>query len=1197
MKPISLIIAGLHSFRKAQHIDFQQVSDAGVFGIFGPTGSGKSTILDAITLALYGRVERSDANRIGILNQQEEKIHVKFSFELYFGQFPRIYIVERVYSRSQEHRVKSTLARLVVIENGKETVIADKEREVTNEIENLLGLTVDDFTRAVVLPQGKFAEFLTLKAQDRRPMLERLFHLDEYGKKLKDKVQLKENELRKKRDEILIKQEMIAHATKENLDQLYMELQETTKRKEKKQEALSRFLINFTEKQQVYELQRQLDYVHQQLNELKEKEQDVRLLEEKSEKATKAFQLEPYIQQYQKTLEQMDHLQSNINQLNLHKKQLAESLKEKEHQFLQAKEQFDKDVPLLQEKKYKFDIALEWEKEIEKLTKTLEGYAEERNSVLQRLDQIEKDRLSILQQKNEIEFNLQQWKQKMEEIHVTSEERNKLDQAFLVRQNLLQITSKLDELIAEITQIDTAINVQKAEIEKHTENTKEHNEDYVNLKRLEQKMLDQKPITEEKWHEQDRGLLELELKLNKLQTINHEIQTLEKEKKQTSETIAEISSHIEKINERIDSFQIKLDELKLTFSKSDKKQIEMMAIILAEHLEEGVPCLVCGSVHHPNPYQGIVEPESYQEHEQIQYQIKQIEAQLTDENISLKTLEGKKEMVLHQLFKIEKEIEAKKEQVQDLRKALPLPYKELDLVKMIKLFTKEQKEHINLKEQLASWSEEYQNLQTQLQEVQKTIGIEEQDIKIIQSKITLYLERKQTIVHSKEQIQSQLQEVEQQWQKVKGNWDLQTIEIRKQEIAAFDEQREKLLEQITKAEEIKSNLDLNEKKLNEEKQNNRSILDILEMNNKQTEEKRQELYANLEKVTNGKPAIQRISEVDQRLDELKQKRAEFENSWVNSKEEYNQLERKLSSEEAVMKTLRSQFEDLSKALEEKLQENNWQSIEHVKTYLIPHEEIETLNQQIKVYNDTMYLLYQQEKQYVVQLKGRTLIEEEWQTLQKQKLELEEVFEITKSRLSELNYQYRQLEQDHQEWLIFEEQRKLVQKELDVVSELNQVLRGNAFVDFIAQEHLHNITLTASEKLKQLTRNRYRLDVDQEGGFIMIDDLNGGLSRPVQTLSGGETFLTSLALALALSSQIQLKGGQPLEFFFLDEGFGTLDTDLLDTVMMTLEKLQAERMTIGIISHVPELQNRLNRRIIVTPPDTFGNGSKINVEYA
>lgn len=87
MKPISLIIAGLHSFRKAQHIDFQQVSDAGVFGIFGPTGSGKSTILDAITLALYGRVERSDANRIGILNQQEEKFMLNFRLNYILANF------------------------------------------------------------------------------------------------------------------------------------------------------------------------------------------------------------------------------------------------------------------------------------------------------------------------------------------------------------------------------------------------------------------------------------------------------------------------------------------------------------------------------------------------------------------------------------------------------------------------------------------------------------------------------------------------------------------------------------------------------------------------------------------------------------------------------------------------------------------------------------------------------------------------------------------------------------------------------------------------------------------------------------------------------------------------------------------------------------------------------------------------------
>ncbi|MDC4920032.1 AAA family ATPase, partial [Acinetobacter baumannii] len=68
MKPISLSIKGLHSFRQEQVIDFERLCDAGVFGIFGPTGSGKSSILDAMTLALYGKVERAANNTHGILN-------------------------------------------------------------------------------------------------------------------------------------------------------------------------------------------------------------------------------------------------------------------------------------------------------------------------------------------------------------------------------------------------------------------------------------------------------------------------------------------------------------------------------------------------------------------------------------------------------------------------------------------------------------------------------------------------------------------------------------------------------------------------------------------------------------------------------------------------------------------------------------------------------------------------------------------------------------------------------------------------------------------------------------------------------------------------------------------------------------------------------------------------------------------------
>jgi exonuclease SbcC len=158
-----------------------------------------------------------------------------------------------------------------------------------------------------------------------------------------------------------------------------------------------------------------------------------------------------------------------------------------------------------------------------------------------------------------------------------------------------------------------------------------------------------------------------------------------------------------------------------------------------------------------------------------------------------------------------------------------------------------------------------------------------------------------------------------------------------------------------------------------------------------------------------------------------------------------------------------------------------------------------------------------------------------------------------------------------------------------------VFRGNSFVEYVAEEQLIQVSRGASNRLGQLTRGRYAIEVDSSNGFVIRDDANGGVKRPVSTLSGGETFLTSLALALSLSSQIQLRGKYPLEFFFLDEGFGTLDQELLDTVVTALEKLHMNAMSVGIISHVPELKARLTKKLIVTPANGEGNGSRVAIE--
>ncbi|WP_304459814.1 SbcC/MukB-like Walker B domain-containing protein, partial [Alicyclobacillus sendaiensis] len=163
--------------------------------------------------------------------------------------------------------------------------------------------------------------------------------------------------------------------------------------------------------------------------------------------------------------------------------------------------------------------------------------------------------------------------------------------------------------------------------------------------------------------------------------------------------------------------------------------------------------------------------------------------------------------------------------------------------------------------------------------------------------------------------------------------------------------------------------------------------------------------------------------------------------------------------------------------------------------------------------------------------------------------------------------------------------------------LSEVLRGNAFVQFVGREQMADVARQASERLASLTHGRYRLVLTPNGDFVIRDDHLGGIERPVATLSGGETFVTSLSLALALSAHIQLSGEHPLEFFFLDEGFGTLDPDLLDVVMTSHERLRQERMAIGLISHVPELRERVPRRLMVEPAEPGGRGTRVRLERA
>ncbi len=129
--------------------------------------------------------------------------------------------------------------------------------------------------------------------------------------------------------------------------------------------------------------------------------------------------------------------------------------------------------------------------------------------------------------------------------------------------------------------------------------------------------------------------------------------------------------------------------------------------------------------------------------------------------------------------------------------------------------------------------------------------------------------------------------------------------------------------------------------------------------------------------------------------------------------------------------------------------------------------------------------------------------------------------------------------------------------------ISDMTKAKAMLNFVATEYIEEFTAAASEILGRLSSGKYSMSYDREGGFTVSDFLNGGKSRKTDTLSGGEMFLASLSVAIAIARAVGR--GADNAFFFLDEGFGTLDEELIDTVYGALEEL-AKSCLVGVISH-------------------------------
>jgi exonuclease SbcC len=165
-----------------------------------------------------------------------------------------------------------------------------------------------------------------------------------------------------------------------------------------------------------------------------------------------------------------------------------------------------------------------------------------------------------------------------------------------------------------------------------------------------------------------------------------------------------------------------------------------------------------------------------------------------------------------------------------------------------------------------------------------------------------------------------------------------------------------------------------------------------------------------------------------------------------------------------------------------------------------------------------------------------------------------------------------------------ERKKKREADAALHATLAQHLRADQFLAFVQEEALRFLAEDGSRHLHLLSQGRYSL-VCEEQEFAVVDHWNADCRRSVRTLSGGETFLASLSLALALAESLarlsaEGRAGEALESLFLDEGFGTLDAETLDVVVDAIEALHGGERMVGIVTHIPELAERLPARLEV-----------------
>ena len=1069
MRLIKLKLKNIASLKGEHLIEFDAITKAtSLFAITGETGSGKSSILNAIAMALYGKVYKTSVTQADIVTLGEREGHIQLIFSLK----NEYYLADwrgRIRKPNGELLRQPKLER--VIHKIETPDFEGKKSTDTYVADDLLNLNFDQFCKCIILNQGEFAKFLTSSFTDRKAILEKLYpgsEIENLSKILKLEV-----------DQATSKINMIST----QLETLHVSPEEGEILKLKKNELNSKVLIKTR--------------WHKRYSSLSKLFEELRI----------------YFSAYQENKDRKERLSNEIKSIT---QEFNHSLIE-----LEKKSKILEEINLLSEKRTPLLQELIKKEEQLKLIK------EQTSSFEEKLETLHKQKAQAKLQLEETESQKTKWHSLYQE---TLKKFNFSPELLLTHKNTLEAF------------VDNLEKLEKIKIEKNVLQDK--------INEVEQKGKDLKSsITElEELMPKDPQFLKDQISKLKLQrgTVQEQLnqkQVQEKTKEQTHAKAQDIQNELNEIEQQVKKVQEEqkantplLQSLEVSLSLYEY-QLNLKNCIEHAKDQKLEECPICESKLEKDFWNKLNIKFSQESIEDIASKHQEVTTLNTD-------LKNKEIFLLSQKEKLKQELKKLQDEVlkleQEIQKEIP------DLKKLEEEIEKAEKEFINLEHQtkeLTRLNNEIKQVRTQYVQIKEALSKLENETGPIE-KENLSFKKITEMIHS---------ELEVHVAELKS--DLRSLV----QLTHEKKQGEALEQKLT---HIKESI----------KNSQTSIEEFslkVENNNKKIQEIQTELQAKLE----GKSAQEELNSLQTRI---KTASGEFQ----NAQQVHKTHEQSLSLKRGNLSSLEQLLKDYE--------------LKFIETLM----EIRNLGQEEEA------PIQENIQNFEEKLKGISLtLNDSIEVILASKEFIQDILNDLDSKLTELSNELGVIKEKISHWEKTQDKIKLLRIEYEEAKSkverfkrLSTILGTDELRTFALSLVEENLILQTNEELSHLCDSRYEIIHQSRRGitpeFYILDKFRGGETRKVSTLSGGETFMVSLAMALALAEMT--RGQAEIDTLFIDEGFGTLDQESLEDVLEMLNQIQNRGLMIGIISHIKTLTQALAVNLVLTKAQD--GTSKLSIQY-